>query len=284
MLNRRKFIQTVAAGTAAAFIPKTLTSCGDDVRKLENIGYITGMIRNEVRDGDWQEVFAATAGMGYTEIETGNYLGDSAQSFLSYLGSLGMKVVAGGAAFSENMDEVNSSLDRLNALEVEYAVLYWPWFGGAPLSLDDCKISADLLNRIGEMCRSRGLTLCWHNHDLEFHATKEGVIPFDYLMDNTDEQLVKCELDIYWTKKGGADPVETLRKYRGRYPLLHVKDMAPGEEETFACPGSGIIDFGTVLAEAVDQDIRHYFVEKDNVVDGLACLESAATYLKSLRF
>jgi sugar phosphate isomerase/epimerase len=84
--------------------------------------------------------------------------------------------------------------------------------------------------------------------------------------------------------QGGTDPVKTLQKYRGRYPLIHLKDMAPGDEQTFACPGSGIIDFLEVLSEAVDQDIKHYFVEQDNVVDGLACLESAAVYLKSLRF
>ncbi len=284
MYNRRGFIRTVAAGTAATIIPPAFFSCSGEIKKIENIGFITGIIGRELREGDWKEVLAATAEMGYTEIETGNYLGESALSFLRFLDDIGITTVAGGATFSEDMDEVNRSLDRLNALNMQYAVLYWPWSGGAPLSLDDCMESAELLDRIGEICKSRGLTLCWHNHDLEFHATPEGIVPFDYLMENTDQNLVKCELDIYWTKKGGADPLATLRKYRGRYPILHVKDMAPGEEQTFACPGSGIIDFQTVLAEAADQGIKHYFVEQDNVVDGMACLSSAAVYLKSLRF
>ncbi len=284
MYDRRGFLRTVAAGTAAAIIPPAFFSCREEIRKLENIGFITGIISRELREGDWQLVLEATAKMGYTEIETGNYLGESAASFLGFLDEIGMTTVAGGATFSRDMDEVNRSLDRLNALKMKYAVLYWPWFGGAPLSHDHCMESAELLNSIGELCRLRGLTLCWHNHDLEFHATPEGIVPFDYLMENTDKELVKCELDIYWTKKGGADPVETLRKYRGRYPILHVKDMAPGEEQTFACPGSGIIDFQPVLAEAADQKIKHYFVEQDNVADGLACLSSAAVYLKSLRF
>ena len=276
----------MTAGAAAVFVANPLSSCaaGSRERKLDNIGFISGIIGRELREGDWKEVLSETAEMGYTEIETGNYLGESASSFLEFCRGIGLRPVAGGGTFSRDMDEVKTRLDRLNSLEVEYAVLYWPWFGGAPLSLDNCKESAELLNKIGEVSKEQGLTLCWHNHDLEFETTPEGVVPFDYLMENTDEQLVKCQLDIYWVKKGGADPVETLRKYSGRYPMLHIKDMAPGEEEDFACPGSGIIDFEAVLAEAADQNIKHYFVERDNVQDGMGCLESAAVYLKSLRF
>jgi sugar phosphate isomerase/epimerase len=286
MITRRKFLHTISAGTAAIIVSNPLLSCASSssMRKLDNIGFISGIIGRELREGDWQAVLARTAEMGYTEIETGNFLGDSARSFLEFCSSIGLKPIAGGGRFSTDMDEVKGSLDRLNALELQYAVLYWPWFGGAPLSLDHCKESAELLNKIGEVSRERGLTLCWHNHDLEFFTTQEGVVPFDFLMENTDPAIVKCELDIYWARKGGADPVEVLKKYNGRYPLLHIKDMAPGEEETFACPGNGIIDFQEVLTEALDQGIKHFFVEKDNVKDGLGCLESAAVYLKSLRF
>lgn len=112
---------------------------------------------------------------------------------------------------------------------------------------------------------------------------EEG-LPFDYLMANTDENLVQCEMDIYWVKKGGGDPLDVLKQYAGRIPVLHVKDMAAGEEQDFACPGSGIIDFGPIFAEATRQGIQHYFVERDNVPDGMACLESSSEYLKNLRF
>src|SRR5690606_8759603 len=100
----------------------------------------------------------------------------------------------------------------------------------------------------------------WHNHDKEFHAMENG-LPFDYLMDNTDPDLVGCEMDIYWVKKGGSDPLEVLKKYKGRIPVLHVKDMAPDED--FICPGRGIIDFASIFREAKKQGIIHYFVERD---------------------
>jgi sugar phosphate isomerase/epimerase len=173
--------------------------------------------------------------------------------------------------------------DQLNELDAKYAVVYWPWLVSAPFKLEDCKRSVELLNKMGEASKKRGLTLCWHNHDKEFVAMESG-LPYEYLMAHTDPGLVKCEMDLYWVKKGGADPLEMLRTYKGRFVILHVKDMTKGESQDFECPGSGIIDFPAIFAEAQAQGIRHYMVERDQVTDGLACLKSSGKYLQSLRF
>lgn len=283
MISRRKFLSNLALGTAAIALSHPLASCATEGRrKLKDFGFISGIIGDELK-GDWKEVLRKTTEMGYTEIETGSYLGESAESYLSFLKEIGLKAIAGGTRLFEDKDELNRSLDKLNALELKYAVIYWPWLVGAPFSLEDCKRSSELLNSIGEVCNSRGLQLCWHNHDNEFKEMEEGM-PFDYLMENTDKELVKCELDVYWVKKGGADPVEVLKEYSGRYPILHIKDMAPGSEQDFACVGDGIVNFPDIFAEAFDQGIEHFFVERDKVVDGMTCLSSAAEYLKSLRF
>jgi len=109
-------------------------------------------------------------------------------------------------------------------------------------------------------------------------------LPIEYLMENTDEELVKLEMDIYWVKKGGADPLEVLKKYQGRVKIMHVKDMANEESQDFACPGSGIIDFAPIFAEGKKQGVKHYFVERDNVKNGMACLKTSSEYLKKLKF
>jgi sugar phosphate isomerase/epimerase len=283
MFTRRKFVQTLTAGAAAAIVANPLFPLETaNIRKLTNIGYIEGIIGKEL-EGDWKAVLRETVKYGYSEIEIGRFMGESAKSFLKYCSDIGIKPVAGGTTFSKNTDEVNNSLDKLNALELKYSVIYWPWLVGGPFKLEDCKITVDMLNQTGEACKKRGLILCWHNHNKEFIAMEEG-LPFDYLMKHTDKSLVKCEMDIYWVQKGGADPVQTLRKYKDRCPLLHVKDMAPGTEQDFACPGSGIIDFPSVFSEAADQGINHYFVERDNVVDGMECLKTSADYLKNITF
>ncbi len=281
MITRRKFITaTGTAAIAAALKPDTLAAL--TTGKLKRIGFIEGIIGKEL-EGDWKAVLRETVKYGYSEIEIGRFMGDSAKSFLNDCNEIGIKPIAGGTVFSKDMEEVKKSLDDLNALDLKYAVIYWPWLTGGPFKLEDCKTSADMLNRIGEVCKKHGLILCWHNHNKEFTPMEEG-LPFDYIMNHTDKDLVKCEMDIYWVKKGGADPVHLLRKYKDRCPILHVKDMAPGPEMDFACPGSGIIDFPSVFAEAADQGIEHYFVERDNVVNGMECLKTSAMYLKNISF
>ncbi len=282
MITRRSFLTTSATAAASLLLmnQQLLASAGKN--KLKNLGYISGIIGKEL-NGNWKSILKQTVDFGFTEIETGKYLGDSATGFLAYCKEIGMKPIAGGISFTDKEDELKKKLDSLAELNLKYAVNYWPWLTGGPFKLEDCKKSAEMLNNLGEACKKRGLTLCWHNHDKEFIAMEEGM-PFDYLMAHTDKNLVKCEMDIYWVAKGGTDPLTLLKKYAGRIPILHVKDMAPGEAKDFECPGSGIIDFPSIFREASEQKIAHYFVERDNVVDGMACLKSSGAYLKNLKF
>lgn len=281
MTSRRSFISTVTVAAVSLMISRDLLAAPAK-GKLKKFGFISGIIGKELA-GDWKKILKQTVEFGFTELETGKYLGDSASSFLTYCKEIGIKPVAGGITFTEKEDELKKKLDSLAELNMKYAVNYWPWLTGGPFTLDDCKKSAELLNKLGAACKQRGLKLCWHNHNKEFIAMEKG-LPFDYLMENTDKDLVECELDLYWVTKGGADPLALLKKYSGRYPILHVKDMAPGPAQDFECPGSGIIDFPTIFREAAKQGIEHYFVERDNVPDGMACLRASGTYLKNLEF
>ncbi len=281
MITRRKFISSAAVIASAAMLPMDAFSL-QGKKKLKNFGFISGIIGKELK-GDWKAVLKQAASYGFSEIETGNFMGESAESFLAYLKSIGMSLPAGGFEFKATDDELNKSMTLLKSLKVKYAIVYWPWYTGGPFTFEDCKKSAERLNYLGKVCKENGLIFCWHNHNKEFNGMGEG-LPFDYLMKHTDSSLVFCELDLYWVKKGGADPLEIMKKYPGRFPVLHVKDMAPGPEMDFECPGSGIIDFASLLREADEQGIKHYMVERDNVPDGLACLKSSGEYLKNLTF
>jgi len=281
MITRRKFISTTALAASASMLSLDVFAI-QGKKKLKNFGFISGIIGKELK-GDWKAVLKQAASYGFTEIETGNFMGESADSFLAYLKSIGMSLPVGGFEFKDSEEELKKSMSLLKSLKVKYAVVYWPWYTGGPFTLEDCKKSAERLNYLGKVCKQNGMTLCWHNHNKEF-ITMENGLPFDYLMEHTDKSTVFCELDIYWVRKGGADPLEVMKKYPGRFPVLHVKDMAPGESQDFECPGSGIIDFPSLFREADKQGIKHYFVERDNVPDGLSCLKSSGNYLKNLTF
>jgi sugar phosphate isomerase/epimerase len=281
MITRRKFItRSAAVAIAATFAPASFAAISSG--KLGRIGFIEGIIEKEL-EADWKAALRETVTYGYTEIEVGRFMGESAKTFLKDCKEIGIKAVAGGAVFSKDMDEVKKSLDKLNALDLKYAVVYWPWLVGGPFNLEDCKNSSEILNKIGEICKERGLIFCWHNHNKEFIPMEEG-LPFDWLMNHTDKNLVKCEMDIYWVKKGGADPVEVLKKHRNRFGILHVKDMTGDAQQTFADVGSGIIDFPSVFSEAAAQGVQHYFVEKDDARNGMESLKKSAEYLRKLSF
>lgn len=281
MNTRRQFITQLALSAAAVSILPASSFATSKQGKLKNIGFISGILKNNMTGNNWREVLTLAASYGYTEYE-GGLKGDSPREFLNFLKSIDLKPIAGVVNMSDDMEKVKQDLDKLNALRMKYAVCYWPWFGGGPFMLEDCKRSAEILNKIGNEAQKEGLEFCWHNHDKEFHKMEEG-LPFDYLMEQTDKDLVSCEMDIYWVTKGGGDPVNVLKKYAGRIPIVHVKDMAGDAEKSFTCPGDGIIDFPAVFAEAKKQGIKHYFVERDNAPDGLACLKSSAAYLQNIK-
>jgi sugar phosphate isomerase/epimerase len=281
MINRRKFLKGSVAAYAAAALAPGLFSMPQG-KKLRNLGFISGIIDKELK-GDWKTVLKQIASFGYTEFETGGFLGDSAEGFLAYCRDIGLMPVAGGINFNGKDEDLKKDFELLHRLKMKYAVTYWPWYTGGPFSLDDCKKSVERLNYLGNKCKENGVVFCWHNHNKEFINMEQGM-PFDFIMNNTDKDHVKCELDIYWVKKGGVNPLAMLKKYQGRYAILHVKDMAPGEAQDFECPGSGIIDFVPIFREADLQGINHYMVERDNVPDGMACLRSSAQYLKRISF
>lgn len=285
MTTRRKFIQNTIAGTAglALINPLNLIASGQ-TRQIKNLGYITGLIGKEL-DGNWKKILKQTAEMGYTEIETGNFMGKSAKKFLKYCDSIGLTPIAGHLAYTNDMDKIQENLDRLLALKMKYAINYWPWQGGPPFNLEKCKVSAEWLNKVGSMVSERGLKFCWHNHDNEFFEMEAGK-PFDFLMENTDPEHVFCELDVHWVHRGGSHPVDVMKQYAGRIPILHLKDMDfnAAKEESFRCPGEGDVDFKAILAEAHIQGINHYFVERDKHPNGMQCLQISADHLLNLKF
>ena len=97
MESRRKFLKQSAL--AAMFAPIAIDAfSAPSERKLKNFGFISGIIGREL-EGDWKSVLKKAASYGYTEIETGNFLGESAESFLAYLNQIGMTLPVGGFEF-----------------------------------------------------------------------------------------------------------------------------------------------------------------------------------------
>ncbi len=148
-------------------------------------------------------------------------------------------------------------------------------------SLDGYRSMADRFNRVAERAKAAGLTFGYHNHDFEFEPL-EGRMPWDVLLEETDPALVKLELDLYWITKAGGDPFKYLTEHPGRFPLVHVKDMAT--DGSMVDVGAGTIDFAALFARSGQAGIKHYFVEHDNPGEPFQSLAASYRYLRNLEF
>ncbi|MFP4059152.1 MAG: sugar phosphate isomerase/epimerase family protein [Bacteroidales bacterium] len=136
---------------------------------------------------------------------------------------------------------------------------------------------------IGKKCKEAGFGFVFHNHDQEF-VKYENETGFDILIQNTDPALVQVEMDIYWVIKGGDDPVKYFKKYPGRFPLLHVKDMDKTPEQERTCVGYGSINFAEILAHTDIAGVKYNIVEHEAAEPGIQidCMKDSYKYLSSL--
>jgi sugar phosphate isomerase/epimerase len=162
-------------------------------------------------------------------------------------------------------------VDQFSELGTLYAVL--SGFSAQERStLDVLRRMADLLNRSGEQCQKSALRLGFHVHNTAYQVD-QGVVVFDELLRRTDPRYVNMELDCFWAVMAGADPVAYFKRYPGRFPLLHIKDMRPGFPHTtkplhvtrnpFTEVGRGIIDWRRIFAAAREGGLQYYMVEQD---------------------
>jgi sugar phosphate isomerase/epimerase len=157
--------------------------------------------------------------------------------------------------------------------------------------LDFYKKTADSMNHAGELCKKAGLQFAYHNHAFEFGG-KEGERPIDIFHERLDKKLVALEMDIFWVSVAGNDPVEMLKKWKGRVALLHLKDKEKGtpvqytesvQKSAFKEVGSGVVDIPAVLKAAPAAGVKHYFVEQDQAPgDPLDSLRKSFEYIQSV--
>jgi sugar phosphate isomerase/epimerase len=159
------------------------------------------------------------------------------------------------------------------------------------VALKDCQPAADNLNRWGERLAAKGLHLCYHTHGTEFDPSPDGTM-FDALAKLSNPKFVNFEMDIFWIVYGYQDPVKLLRRYPGRFPLMHIKDIRKGtvlggspadvlEEESVPL-GTGLVDVQAALLAAQTYGVQHYYLEEE-AVDAEPQIRQSLRYLASLR-
>ena len=114
---------------------------------------------------------------------------------------------------------------------------------------------------------AKGLRFAWHNHDFEFVALPDGSCPIEYLL----TPGVLWEADLAWIMRAKADPSPWVKRFAGRMPLVHVKDIAPAgekaDEEGWADVGTGVMPWSTLWPLCAASGAEIMVAEHDNPSD-----------------
>ena len=150
---------------------------------------------------------------------------------------------------------------------------------------------ASRLNRAGEGLRNAGLSLLYHNHNVELLPVKPGLRAYDILISDTDPELVNFEFDSYWFTDGGADAKEWMRRLGKRMKLWHVTDRGARQSGPAMTPilkcdsmelGTGNMDLDGLRAIAIENGIGAVVLESHkNWIDRdpIKSLELSAKWL-----
>jgi len=292
MMNRRTFTR-LSAGLAfgALAVPK-LSAMPE--KKLKQIGVQLYTVRDAM-DKDPVGTLQKIAKIGYKVVEAagyseGQFYGKSPKAFKTILNDLGLTLKSGHTQTGKMAPnskrtltggEWEAAVADFKEAGQEYIALAW-LDPRERKSLDDYKWVGELLNKSAEVCKKYDLQMAYHNHDFEFQEL-DGQLPMEVLLNGTDPELVKLELDIYWITKAGHDPLAFFNKHAGRIPLWHVKDIANTAERSFTEVGNGTIDWKKIFAAGKVSGMKHFFVEQDVSKDPFASLEKSYGYLSNLK-
>jgi sugar phosphate isomerase/epimerase len=277
--TRREFLRNSGSLGVAALVATTLGSSA--VAWADPMGLPVGIQLYTVRgviETDTLGTLKQLHDIGYREVETAGFGKYSAKEFGQFIKDAGLSCPS--AHLPLNGPDYGQVFADAHALGVTYATSStlsagpreprtapkgphgWPLLG-----LDGFKRLAAKMNDVGTKAKAAGLQYAYHNHDLEFQKMPDGSYGYDVLLNETDHALVKFEIDCGWMVVGGASPVAYMKKYPGRFRMIHVKDFKAmpqaGKRPEGSELGAGFIDYKPIFAEGRLAGIQHAFAEQE---------------------
>ena len=263
-----------------------LSGCNAGHDPLHDIGIIHNVVRQMIKKQP-RETMAMLVEMGYKYLEFRGTYGENPAELKKYMDEIGLKPLAGGSTLGNLIkgDNLQKTIDDYLQMGKSYLVCYTPTrkLMNEP-TWDEAKFNVDELNRIGEICKNNGLRLAFHNHEKEFQKI-DGREVYDYLLEHTDPELVKLEVDLFWAHNC-TDIRKYFTKYPGRFELVHVKDgFKKDGEKSFSYVGQGELDFQDLLSYRDIAGFKHLIVEHDGTEKNeKECAQSSIDYLNSIKF
>ena len=237
---------------------------------------------------DFDSTLARLAAMGVDTVQI-SAIGDfPAEDQKEVLDRRGMKV----CVTHKGLDRMENDLENLIR---EHKIIGCDalGLGAAP---GDCRDTEEKVRafiartaKIAGTLKAHGMTFNYHNHDFEFRKLEgSDKTMMDLLLEETDPELFRFIPDVAWIHYGGSDPVEILRKMKGRVKVIHFKDYIIDEagERRFVSLGKGKVDLKACYEAAKELEMPYIMYEQDcDWVDGDAfkATEESWAFMQSLQ-
>lgn len=253
-----------------------------------NIGLQLYTFRNEFKT-DVPGTLQKINEMGIRQIEGGGSYGLPMTDYKKLLAKNKLTMVSIGADFNKLDTKVDSVVAEAKAFGVKYVMCAWVPHNSA-FTIEDADKAIAVFNKAGKVLKENGIALCYHAHGYEFGAYQNGTM-FDYMASKMNPAFANFEMDVFWVKHPGQDPVALLKKYPGRFPLMHLKDRKPGTpstqdghapDETNVVLGSGDVGIAAIMKVAKKYGVNYYFIEDESPVS-MQQVPQSLLFLKGLK-
>lgn len=270
MQTRRKFLITTGAATVGSAFLSSFTL--NRTEKIKNAGIQLYTFRKEL-ETDVRGTLQQIASLGIKQIESagsnkGHYYGLSPTEMKKICNDLGMTLKSGHVHLDDNWQQTMAE-----AVESGQEYLICSSMPTNGQTVDNYKKVADAFNKAGEECKKLNIKFGYHNHAHEFES-ENGQVLYDVLLNNTDAGLVHMELDLGWVIAGGKDPLDYFKKFPGRFPLWHLKDMDLEKKQSTEF-GKGGLDIVAMLKHRKESGLKYFFIEQE---------EYTSTPLESMKY
>jgi sugar phosphate isomerase/epimerase len=245
---------------------------------------------------DLNGTLAKVAAAGYQTVELAGLYGNSPQAVRTAADKVGLRYTSihlptqaqnGEPGLDQPPEQLAAAMQVLGLSDVVLPSQL-PQVG-PQITADDWKATANYLNDKAAVLQKVGLRLSYHNHNLEFRpiGNSNGL---EILLQETDPKLVHFEMDVGWVAAGGEDPLPILEHHKGRFKMMHVKDLMATTKSNYAMQqdpaevGNGMLPWVKILDVAYATGVRKFFVEQEPPFkhDPLESIAISAKYLSTI--
>jgi len=236
------------------------------------VGVQTYSLRNQLKqDGAKALDFLKDLNVKYVEIGLENHYGLTQEEMKKALDERGLIPIAAHGSQGYLLNKTEEAIAAAKYFGLKYVGVAWAAHK-KPLDEAQTLKIAEEFNEIGKRLKAAELQFFYHNHGFEFYPYKDGTL-FDLLMEKTDPDLVKLEMDVLWTIFPGQDPVKLLKKYPDRWILTHLKDLKKGVVGDMSGGtaltndvelGTGQADYPAILKACQEIGVKYHFIEDES--------------------